>query len=97
LGQAIGEKEKKSMSNDDLYSDNFEGVIGNPVRDFLPRPANLIKKKKMQRVTMEVPSDVLSFFKEQAREHGGSYQGMIRELLSHYVKIQQNFPNPPRS
>ncbi len=74
------------MKNNDVYSDDLDWEIGKRVKDFLPSPDRLVRKQDMKRVTMEVPSEIVLFFKEQAKKHGGSYQAMIRELLTEYAK-----------
>ena len=84
--QHIGEKGKKFMKQDDIYTDDVDWSLGKQVKDFLPSPSQLVKKQEMQRITMEVPKETINFFKQKAKEHGGSYQLMIRELLMCYVK-----------
>lgn len=71
--------------NDD-YSDNVDFELGERVIDFLPKPEHLIRRQDMQRVTMEIPKSTVSFFKHYAKMSGGSYQGMIRELLTQYAQ-----------
>lgn len=71
---------------DDIYTDDFEGELGARITDFLPSPEQLVKKPKMQRVTMEIPLETVSFFKEKAEQYGASYQVMIREVLAHYAQ-----------
>jgi len=74
-----------NKQTNDIYQDDVDFSLGEQVRDILPSPEQLVRKTDMQRVTMELPKNTVSFFKEQAKNHGGSYQVMIRELLSHYV------------
>ena len=74
------------INKNDIYTDNFEGELGSKLVDFLPSPEQLVRKPKMQRVTMEIPLETVCFFKEKAAEHGASYQLMIREVLSHYAQ-----------
>ena len=83
-----GEKEIKFMNkkiNND-YTDNVDFELGERIVDFLPKPEQLIRRQDMQRVTMEIPKSTLSFFKNYAKVSGGSYQSMIRELLTQYAQ-----------
>ena len=62
------------------------------VEDFLPSPADLVFKKSKPKVkiTIEVESDVIAFFKEEAEKQGGrKYQPMVREVLRWYVEQQK--------
>jgi predicted DNA binding CopG/RHH family protein len=85
----IGEKEIKYMTKktDNSDMDNIDFELGERVIDFLPKPEQLIRRPEMQRVTMEIPTTTLSFFKNYAKLSGGSYQSMIRELLTQYAQI----------
>jgi predicted DNA binding CopG/RHH family protein len=76
----------KKTDDSDL---DFE--LGERVSDFLPKPEQLIRRSEMQRVTMEIPKSTLLFYKNYAKKSGGSYQSMIRELLTQYA---QNFSPP---
>lgn len=60
------------------------------VEDFLPAPAELAQAPEVVKVTIDLSSDSIEFFKEQARQHNTSYQRMIyqrmiRRLLDEYV------------
>ncbi len=74
----------KKINND--YTDNVDFELGERIVDFLPKPEQLIRRQDMQRVTMEIPKSTLSFFKNYAKVSGGSYQSMIRELLTQYAQ-----------
>lgn len=56
------------------------------VPDFLPPPEVLAQAPVLVKVTMAFNYDSLKFFQDYAREHGVSYQRMIRNLLDAYVE-----------
>lgn len=53
-----------------------------------PKPENLILKEKKKRVTLTLTQTSLDFFKDAAKKHKASYQGMIRRLIDYYVVNQ---------
>jgi predicted DNA binding CopG/RHH family protein len=59
------------------------------VSDFLPSPENLILREKKTRVTLTLTEKSLDFFKSAAKQHGASYQAMIRRLIDYYVANQK--------
>lgn len=59
------------------------------IRDFLPRPEELVLKEKKIKVTLALSKKSIDFFKSAAKEQSASYQGMIRQLLDYYV-VNQN-------
>ncbi|MBX3012611.1 MAG: BrnT family toxin [Caldilineaceae bacterium] len=66
------------------------------IEDFLPSPADLVFKESRPKVkiTLEVDSDVIAFFKEEAEKQGGRrYQPMVREVLKWYVEQQKQQKN----
>lgn len=69
------------------YSD--EPIEARVIRDFLPRPENLILREKKRRVTLTLTEKSLDFFKSAAKKHGASYQAMIRRLIDYYVANQK--------
>ena len=75
------------MKNKIKYSN--EPIEARVVSDFLPSPENLILKEKKRRVTLTLTQNSLDFFKDSARKHKASYQGMIRRLIDYYVVNQQ--------
>lgn len=85
----IGEKKGKYMKKL-KNSELIEGTFGlmRPVRDFLPKPEDLVFKEKQVKVTMKLTHKSLNFFKNEAVKHGASYQAMIRNLLDYYVAQQ---------
>jgi predicted DNA binding CopG/RHH family protein len=63
--------------------------IGNVeiVKDFLPRPDELVMKSDTIKVTLNLSKSSLDFFKKIAEEHGGQYQKIIRNLLDRYSSM----------
>lgn len=82
-----GERERKFMKKKIIYTD--EPIQGKVVKDFLPRPENLVFIEKKKRVTLTLSENSLDFFKKAAKKHKASYQSMIRKLVDHYVASQQ--------
>ena len=79
---------KNRVNNNIIYTD--EPIkLGKLVRDFLPKPEDLILRDKKTRVTLTLSEKSLDFFKSAAKKHGASYQAMIRRLLDHYVASQK--------
>lgn len=69
------------------YSD--EPIEAKVVKDFLPRPEELVLREKKTRVTLTLTQNSIKFFKKAAKKHNASYQGMIRRLIDYYVANQQ--------
>lgn len=59
------------------------------IRDFLPKPEELVLKERKTKVTLDLSQKSVDFFKSAAKEQRASYQGMIRQLLDYYV-LNQN-------
>lgn len=55
------------------------------VKDFLPRPSDLVLKDKTVKVTIALSQSSLKFFKNKARKVKAPYQRMIRNLLDFYA------------
>jgi len=55
------------------------------VKDFLPKPDELVFKEDNVKVTMALSKSSVDFFKTEARKHHTSYQAMIRRLVDLYV------------
>ena len=75
------------MRNRIKYSN--EPIEARVVSDFLPKPENLILNERKTRVTLTLTEKSLDFFKNAARKHKASYQGMIRRLIDYYVANQK--------
>lgn len=55
------------------------------VKDFLPKPEELVFKEDTVKVTLNLSRSSVEFFKKIAREHGSQYQKVIRNLLDRYT------------
>ena len=55
------------------------------VKDFLPRPEDLVFKENTIKVTINLSKSSVEFFKELARTHDSQYQKIIRNLLDEYA------------
>jgi len=54
------------------------------VKDFLPKPEELVFKGDTVKVTLNLSKSSIEFFKEIAKKHGSQYQKVIRNLLDKY-------------
>ena len=66
------------------YSDEKIGEV-EIVKDFLPKPEDLVFKEDTVKVTLNLSRSSVEFFKKVAREHGSQYQKVIRNLLDRYT------------
>ena len=55
------------------------------VKDFLPKPEDLVFKEDTVKVTLNLSRSSVEFFKKIARQHGSQYQKVIRNLLDRYT------------
>lgn len=76
------------MKKKTLYTDEPIGKI-EIVKDFLPKPEELVFREDNVKVTLSLSRQSLDFFKEQARLNRTQYQKMIRRLLDVYVNNQR--------
>lgn len=60
--------------------------LGARVKDFLPPPSKLVKRRETVKVTLELTADSLKFFKQQAKLNRVPYQRMLRGLIDAYVE-----------
>jgi hypothetical protein len=60
--------------------------IGERVKDMLPPPGQLIKRKSNIKITLEVTEESLVFFKKQAKRARVPYQRMMRALIDTYAQ-----------
>ena len=71
------------------YTDEPMGEL-RVIKDFLPRPDQLVLKEENIKVTIALKKSSIEFFKKNAKEHRTSYQKMIRQVIdwyaSHYKK-----------
>ena len=65
------------------YSDEKIGKV-EIVKDFLPKPEDLVFKEDTVKVTLNLSKASIVFFKEIAQKHGSQYQKVIRNLLDRY-------------
>ena len=61
-------------------------LLGKRIKDFLPRPEELILKEPMSKVTITLKQESVDFFKQEAKRLNTSYQRMIRNLLDSYTQ-----------
>lgn len=55
------------------------------IKDFLPKPEDLVFKEDTVKVTLNLSKSSIEFFKEIAQKHGSQYQKVIRNLLDSYT------------
>jgi predicted DNA binding CopG/RHH family protein len=87
LEQVIGEKEKRSMKKQTKrikYTD--EPMNAKVIKDFLPKPEDLVLKEDNVKVTLSLSKKSLNFFKHEAKRLDTPYQTMIRTLLDRYTE-----------
>ena len=75
------------------YNDGYtEGpkLRGIPVKDFLPKPEDLIFKEPTTKITIVLDSTSVDFFKKEATRLNSSYQRMMRNLLTQYARRMQD-------
>ncbi len=80
----IGEKGNRYMKKKIKYSDEKIGEI-EVIKDFLPKPENLVFKENTVKITLNLSKSSIDFFKGIARKNGSQYQKIIRNLLDKYT------------
>lgn len=55
------------------------------VRDFLPSPAKLVRKREKEKITIAVDKRSLELFKRYAKNHNAKYQTMINGVIDAYA------------
>lgn len=60
------------------------------IKDFLPKPEDLILKEDTVKVTLNLSKASIDFFKGLAKKHDSQYQKIIRTLLDNYTSIYSN-------
>jgi predicted DNA binding CopG/RHH family protein len=55
------------------------------VKDFLPKPEDLVFKEDTVKVTLNLSKSSIEFFKEIAQKHRSQYQKVIRNLIDRYT------------
>jgi len=71
------------MKKKTKYSNEEIGAI-EVIKDFLPKPEDLVFKEDTRKVTLNLSKSSIEFFKGIARKHGSQYQKVIRNLLDKY-------------
>ena len=79
-----GGKENRYMKKKIKYSNEEIGKV-EVIKDFLPKPEDLIFKEDTVKVTLNLSKSSIEFFKEIAQKHGSQYQKVIRNLLDRYT------------
>lgn len=82
----IGGKEKIFMKKKIIY--NREPIKAKVIKDFLPKPEDLVLKETKVKITLSLSKRSVDFFKKIASKQDIAYQAMIRRLLDHYVAQQ---------
>ncbi|MBP9690633.1 CopG family transcriptional regulator [Candidatus Woesebacteria bacterium] len=60
-------------------------LLGKRIKDFLPKPEDLILKEPTTKITITLDSASVDFFKKEATRLNSSYQRMMRNLLTEYA------------
>jgi len=79
-----GGKENRYMKKKIKYSNEKIGEV-EIVKDFLPKPEDLVFKEDTIKVTLNLSKSSIEFFKGIAQRHGSQYQKVIRNLLDRYT------------
>ena len=82
MRNTTGKPKYKSAPKDIADAINSSEIV----EDFLPRPEDLVFKKKTVKVTMNLSKDSVEFFKLRSRKYGVPYQKMINNLVDKYVE-----------
>jgi predicted DNA binding CopG/RHH family protein len=62
------------------------------VKDFLPKPKDLVLKEDTVKVTLLLSKNSVDYFKQAANKHHARYQTMIRALLDKYTARYKKDP-----
>ena len=86
----IGGKERKYMSSTTNYTDAPEDIEQSldkaiVISDFLPSPAELVRKTEKEKITIAIDKQSLASFKRYAKAHDTKYQTMINRVVSSYA------------
>ncbi|OGI07721.1 MAG: CopG family transcriptional regulator [Candidatus Melainabacteria bacterium RIFCSPLOWO2_12_FULL_35_11] len=66
------------------YTD--ESINARVIKDFLPKPEDLVFKEDNVKVTLSLSKKSVNFFKQQSEKFHTHYQTMIRLLLDQYAE-----------
>lgn len=67
------------------YTDEKIGRV-KIIKDFLPKPEELVLKEKNIKVTLNLSKSSVDYFKKVAVKHNSQYQKVIRNLLDKYAE-----------
>lgn len=65
------------------YTD--EPIEARIIKDFLPRPEDLVLREDQIKVTLTLSKRSVDFFKRHADKQHVGYQTMIRSVVDHYT------------
>ena len=87
----IGGKEKRLMKKKMTYNNapaEFRESLNNAERieDFLPAPEILFPKESVKKVTVQLSTLSIDFFKKLSNDLNIPYQKMIRRVLDNYAR-----------
>jgi predicted DNA binding CopG/RHH family protein len=74
-----------------IYTNEKIGKV-EVVKDFLPKPEELVFKEDNVKVTINLSKSSLDFFKKLAKQHRSQYQKVIRNLLDSYSSFYSRTP-----
>ena len=74
-----------------MYTNENIGKV-EVVKDFLPKPEDLVFKEDNVKVTINLSKSSLDFFKKLAKQHKSQYQKVIRNLLDSYSSFYSRTP-----
>ncbi len=74
---------KKTMRKAKVDPDQPIGKLTR-VENFLPPPEELLPKKDLVKITLELDKGTVEFFKGAAEKNGNRYQRLIRTVLKSY-------------
>ena len=63
-----------------------ESINARVIKDFLPKPKDLVFKEDNVKVTLSLSKKSINFFKQQSEKFHTHYQTMIRSLLDQYAE-----------
>ena len=71
------------MKNKIKYTNEL--IKAKVIKDFLPKPEDLVMKEEQVKVTLNLSKKSIAFFKNIANKQNVAYQSMIRQLLDFYT------------
>mgnify|MGYP001558481418 FL=1 len=83
LAPDFGGRENRYMKKKIKYTNEKIGKV-EILKDFLPKPEELVLKEDTTKITLNLSKSSVEFFKSIAKKHGSQYQKVIRNLLDTY-------------